>query len=78
MICNMSRLVGDLGRNFLPENVKATVTVERCLLLHELPALFGLVVEQHLKPALAGGIFVGVVGTPELFDAVGAIEVLMR
>jgi hypothetical protein len=62
--------MSDLRRNFLPENVETTVAIERGLLLHEFPALLGLVVKQHLKAALAGGIFVSVVGSPELFDAV--------
>jgi hypothetical protein len=62
--------IGILSRNFLPENVETTDAVERGLLLHELPAVLGFVVEQHLKAALASGIFVRVVRTAELFDAV--------
>ena len=62
--------IGDLSRDLLPENVETTVTVERGLLLHEFPALLSLVVEQHLKATLAGGVFVSVVRAPELFDAV--------
>ena len=70
MAMGPSEADADLSRNFLPENVKTTVTVERGLLLHEFPALLGLVVEQQLKPALSGAIFVRVVSAPELFDAV--------
>jgi hypothetical protein len=62
--------IGDLSRDLLPENVETTVTVERGLLLHEFPALLSLVVKQHLKATLAGGVFVSVVRAPELFDAV--------
>jgi hypothetical protein len=62
--------VDHLRRDGLPENVETTVAVERGLLLHEFPALFSLVVEQHLKATLAGSAFVSVVRAPELFDAV--------
>jgi hypothetical protein len=65
-----ARRVDLLRRDLLPEYVETTVTVERGLLLHEFPARLSLVVEQHLKATLAGGVLVGVVRPPELFDAV--------
>lgn len=70
MIARCRESIDDLGRDLLPENVEATVAVERSLLAHEFPALLGLVVEQHLKAAFAGGVLVVVIRTPELFDAV--------
>jgi hypothetical protein len=62
--------VSDLSRNLLSKDIETTVTVERDLLLHEFPAFLSLIVKQHLKATLAGGIFVSVVRTSELFDAV--------
>src|SRR5580658_9404667 len=62
--------IGDLRRELLPENVETTVAVERSLLLNQLPALLGLVVQQHLQATLAGRVLERVVGAPELLDAV--------